>query len=71
MAIDGSDVRPLTGGSGRDVYPTWFSDGQWVAFHSNWYGAENYEIYVVPVSGGAVRQLTTHAAYDIMPDWSP
>jgi tricorn protease len=44
-------------------------DGKEIAFSSNRSG--NYEIYVMPVTGGEPRQVTFHSAVDIVCDWSP
>ena len=46
-------------------YPAISPDGKQIAF-----GYEG-DLYVVPVEGGAARQLTTNSAYDARPVWSP
>jgi len=46
----------------------WSLDGQWIAFQSNLEG--QYEIYVIPASGGKPRRLTFHPANDEMPSFS-
>src|SRR5260370_23801503 len=55
---DGSDLRRLTDNVSRDLYPRFSPDGKWIAFSSNRSG--NHDVYVVPVKGGAPRQLTFH-----------
>ncbi|MDR2805255.1 MAG: DPP IV N-terminal domain-containing protein, partial [Dysgonamonadaceae bacterium] len=46
-------------------YPSISPDGSQVAF------SYKGDIYIVPVNGGAARQLTMHEAHDYMPVWSP
>lgn len=46
-------------------YPAISPDGSTIAF------AYNGDLYCVPANGGEARQLTTHAAYDSQPIWSP
>src|SRR5947209_7338443 len=52
---DGSAVLRLTDNVAREVYPRFSPDGQWIAFASNRYG--NYDVFVVPATGGAPRRL--------------
>ena len=46
-------------------FPAISPDGQQIAF------SYKGDIFVVPVSGGQARQLTTNPAYDAYPVWSP
>ena len=46
-------------------YPAISPDGSTIAF------AYKGDLYCVPATGGEARQLTTHAAYDSQPIWSP
>ena len=46
-------------------YPTVSPDGAKVAFEYQG------DLFVVPLAGGAARQLTSHPARDISPAWSP
>ncbi len=46
-------------------YPAISPDGKTVAF------CYRGDIFLVPTEGGQARQLTTHAAYDYRPIWSP
>src|SRR5699024_4781098 len=43
-------------------------DGKWLAFSSNQYG--NDDIYILPLEGGKVKQLTFHQAGDRVSSWS-
>ncbi len=44
-------------------------DGQQIAFTSSRTG--NYEVYVIPVTGGEPRQVTFHTGVDVLCDWAP
>ena len=46
-------------------YPAISPDGSTIAF------AYKGDLYCVPANGGEARQLTTNAAYDSQPIWSP
>ena len=58
-AENGSDAQRLTDNQARDQFPRFSPDGQWVAFSSNREG--NYDVYVIPASGGKPRQLGSAA----------
>ena len=45
------------------------ADGRWLVFDSDRNG--NPDLYVVPVTGGEARQITTDPAGDFSGDWSP
>ena len=45
------------------------ADGRWLVFDSDRNG--NSDLYVMPVTGGEARQLTTDPAGDYNGDWSP
>ncbi len=59
----------LTDNQARDVYPRFSPDGNWIAFSSDREG--NYDVYVIPSTGGKPRQLTYHSADDNVVGWSP
>lgn len=65
---DGSSVLRITDHSAREVYPRFSPDGKWIAFSSNRYG--NYDIFVVPTSGGAPKRLTYHTGNDEVVGWA-
>ena len=46
-------------------FPAISPDGKTIAF------SYKGDLFTVPVTGGQARQLTTHAAYDAYPVWSP
>jgi tricorn protease len=66
---NGSGVQRLTDNAARDVFPRFSPDGNWIAFSSNREG--NYDVYVIPATGGKPRQLTFHSADDNVVNWSP
>ncbi|WP_247232945.1 S41 family peptidase [Telluribacter sp. SYSU D00476] len=63
----GSAMR-LTAMQGTETRPRVSPDGKWIAFSSNENG--NTDVYVMPVAGGPVRQLTYHSSYDLVEGWS-
>ena len=66
---NGSGADRLTDNSARDIYPRFSPDGNWVAFSSNRDG--NYDVFVIPVTGGKPKQLTFHSADDNVLGWTP
>jgi tricorn protease len=65
---DGTGVQRITDNSAREVFPRFSPDGRWIAFSSNRYG--NYDVFVVPVSGGSPKRLTYHTGTDDVVDWT-
>jgi Tol biopolymer transport system component len=57
----------LTFGGG--MQPAWSPDGSMIAFASDRSG--NWDIWVIPASGGVATQVTTAPAHDWTPTWSP
>ena len=58
----------LTAMDGVETRPSVSPDGQWIAFSSNQYG--NQDLYIMPIDGGEVQQLTWHQSTDEMEGWS-
>ncbi len=72
MDADGSNERRLTHHPKLDGSPTWAPDGRHIAFTSNRGG--NFEIYILEVASGELRQLTKTAraaGFSSAPNWSP
>ena len=64
----GANVQRITDHKAREVYPRFSPDGQWIAFSSNRHG--NYDVFVVPVTGGAPRRLTYFTGNDEVVGWA-
>jgi tricorn protease len=64
---DGQAVR-LTGMQGYETNARVSPDGKWIAFTGRQLG--NADVYVMPVNGGDIRQLTYHDATDQVDGWS-
>ena len=64
-------VVPLTSYPGQELCPSLSPDGRQVAFAWNGEREDNYDIYVKLVNGGPHIRLTTDAAIDFDPAWSP
>ena len=64
---NGSAAR-LTAMQGYETSPRISPDGQWLAFTGRQMG--NPDVYIMPMSGGEIRQLTFHGAADEVNNWS-
>ncbi|RPI26489.1 MAG: hypothetical protein EHM61_11665 [Acidobacteria bacterium] len=62
---------PLTSMKGEERYPAFSPDGNEIAFAWRQFGADDFDIYTMHVSGGAPVRLTTSPASDFGPSWSP
>ena len=58
----------LTAMQGEETNPRVSPDGKWLAFSSNQFG--NNDVYVMPLAGGEIKQLTWHDANDQVDSWS-
>jgi len=58
----------LTAMQGEETNPRVSPDGKWLAFSSNQFG--NTDVYVMPLTGGEIKQLTYHDANDLVDSWS-
>jgi tricorn protease len=65
---DGSNPQRITDNTARDINPRFSPDGRWIAFSSTRYG--NYDVFVVPASGGAARRLTYFTGNDEVVGWT-
>ena len=62
---------PLTAFRGFEANPALSPDGNHVAFAWNGEKQDNFDIYVMPIPSGAPVRVTTSAAEDMSPAWSP
>jgi Tol biopolymer transport system component len=67
--IDSHVVTQLTDDPAQDAMPALSPDGTKIAFASDRTG--NWDIYVMPVTGGRAVQITTDSEDEIHPSWSP
>ncbi|MBE7176452.1 MAG: PD40 domain-containing protein [Mucilaginibacter polytrichastri] len=58
----------LTAMQGDETNPRISPDGKWLAFSSNQFG--NSDVYVMPMTGGDIRQITFSDAPDEVESWS-
>jgi tricorn protease len=64
----GGTAHRLTAMEGDESLPCFSPDGRWLAFSSTQNG--NADIYVMPVEGGSITQLTYHDGNDYADSWS-
>lgn len=58
----------LTAMQGYETSPRVSPDGRWIAFSGRQYG--NSDVFVMPVNGGEVKQITYHSGNDEVTSWS-
>lgn len=68
VSSQGGAAERITSLQGEAINPRVSPDGKWLAFSSNQYG--NYDVFVMPVIGGEIKQLTFHTAKDEIENWS-
>ncbi len=64
---DGQAMR-LTAMQGYETNAKISPDGKWIAFTGRQYG--NADVFLMPVAGGDIRQLTFHSSGDEVNSWS-
>ncbi|MBA2249534.1 MAG: PD40 domain-containing protein [Chitinophagaceae bacterium] len=67
--VNGGVAMPLTIHEAQDMMPVWSHDGKNIAFASDRYG--NFDVFVMPASGGIPTRITTNSAGDFPYDFSP
>ena len=67
---DGTDVRALTTET-PSYFHGWSPDGKTMAFVAQRNGSKQFDVYTVPVGGGAETQLNADTHHDDGPDYSP
>jgi tricorn protease len=58
----------LTAMEGYESSPRVSPDGKWIAFTGRQFG--NADVYVMPIDGGEIRQITFHSSSDEVNSWS-
>ncbi|HBB90872.1 MAG TPA: peptidase S41 [Bacteroidales bacterium] len=66
-AASGQAMR-LTAMQGYETNARISPDGKWIAFSGRQLG--NSDIYIIPIEGGDVKQITFHSANDDVENWS-
>lgn len=69
MNPDGTGAVNLTRNPWFDGWPSWSTDGKWIAFASN--RDDRFQIYVMNAEGGQVTRVVTSAFADKRPRLSP
>src|SRR6478752_2542235 len=69
VSSNGGAATPLTISDAYDFSPIWSHDGKWIAFASDRYG--NFDVFVMPSTGGEAKRLTYHSANDYPYDFTP
>lgn len=65
---NGGIASPLTIHESQDMMPVWSHDSKYIAFASDRYG--NFDVFVMPATGGNPTRLTTNSAADYPYDFS-
>ena len=68
VSSNGGDAYRMTAMDGVETNPSVSPDGKWLAFSSNQYG--NNDVYIMPLKGGKISQLTFHQASDMVSSWN-
>jgi tricorn protease len=66
--VAGGQAYRLTAMQGYETSAKVSPDGKWIAFTGRQYG--NPDVYVMPVGGGDIKQITFHSAGDDVSSWS-
>ncbi|HEX6847060.1 MAG TPA: hypothetical protein VF144_08785, partial [Chitinophagaceae bacterium] len=66
--INDGNASRLTAMQGYETSPRVSPDGKWIAFTGRQYG--NGDIYIMPVNGGEVKQITYHSSNDEVTSWT-
>jgi len=64
---DGQATR-LTAMQGYETNPKISPDGKWIAFTGRQFG--NADVFIMPLAGGEIKQLTFHSGNDDVNSWS-
>lgn len=67
-SVKDKQATRLTAMQGYETNPRVSPDGKWISFTGRQYG--NADVFVVPVNGGEVKQITWHSGNDEVTSWS-
>ncbi|MFK7748064.1 MAG: S41 family peptidase [Kordia sp.] len=68
VSSNGGEAYRITAMEGVETNPSVSPDGKWLAFSSSQYG--NSDVYIMPLKGGKITQLTFHQASDMISSWN-
>jgi tricorn protease len=68
VAAEGGQAYRLTAMEGDETRARISPDGNWLAFSGAQDG--NTNVYIMPLGGGEIRQLSFHDGYDLVDSWS-
>ncbi len=66
--VNNGQASRLTAMQGYETSPRVSPDGKWIAFSGRQLG--NSDVFIMPVAGGDIKQLTFHSASDEVSSWS-
>ncbi len=66
---EGGTAHKLSSPTGQELFPHFSPDGSRIAYTANYDG--NYDVYVVPATGGVPSRVTYHGLIDRVVDWYP
>ena len=66
--VSNGQATRLTAMQGYETSPRVSPDGRWIAFTGRQFG--NADVYVIPITGGEVKQITWHSSNDEVTSWS-
>jgi tricorn protease len=67
-AVNNGQATRLTAMEGYETNARVSPDGRWIAFSGRQYG--NADVFVMPVNGGEIKQITWHSSGDEVTGWS-
>ncbi len=72
MNIDGSDVRRITAMGAMSWAPFYHPSGEYLIYTTNHHGFDNFELYLVDVTGAGAPVRVTHTpGFDGLPAFAP
>jgi TolB protein len=70
MTHDGSDWKQITRREGAEMFPAWSPDGKFISFTQD-VGSNNFDIFLLDLKAGQVRDLITGPGRHVWSRWSP